>query len=140
MAHTGAAAVHFLKPRQKTQAAFERENAKSALNSPGTLGYDDLAPWDISYAAEKQRSALYDFDEEELRPDYFELDNVITGMFEIFSRLLGIRVVERPGIPGWDSAVKHYRLEDGETGELLGGFYTDWFPRENKRGGAWVVL
>jgi oligopeptidase A len=34
--------------------------------------------------------------------------------------------------------VKYYRLEDGETGDLLGGFYTDWFPRENKRGGAWM--
>ena len=137
MAHTGAAAVDFLEDlRRKTQAAFERENA-SLAEFTRTLGYDELAPWDISYAAEKQRSALYDFDEEELRP-YFQLDNAIAGMFEIFSRLLSIRVIEQPGIPGWDSAVKYYRLEDGETGELLGGFYTDWFPRENKRGGAWM--
>jgi oligopeptidase A len=137
MAHTGAAAVDFLEDlRQKTQAAFERENA-SLAEFARPLGYQDLAPWDVSYAAEKQRSALYDFDEEELRP-YFQLEIVLGGMFEIFSRLLSIRIVEQPGIPGWDPAVKYYRLEDGETGNLLGGFYTDWFPRENKRGGAWM--
>ncbi|HXR74432.1 MAG TPA: M3 family metallopeptidase [Bryobacteraceae bacterium] len=137
MAHTGSAAVDFLEDlREKTQAAFERENA-SLEAFARTLGYESLAPWDISYAAEKQRAALYDFDEEELRP-YFQLDSVVAGMFEIFSRLLGIRVVEEPGVPGWDPAVKYYRMEDGHTGELLGGFYADWFPRENKRGGAWM--
>ena len=137
MAHNGAAAVDFLEDlRRKTQAAFDRENA-SLAEFARTLGYEDLAPWDIAYAAEKQRAALYDFDEEELRP-YFQLDNVVAGMFEIFSRLFGIRVVEQPGVPGWDSAVKYYRVEDGQTGELLGGFYADWFPRENKRGGAWM--
>src|SRR5436305_6012613 len=59
-------------------------------------------------------------------------------MFDIFGRVLGIRVVEERDIPGWDPAVKYYRVEDTETGLLLGGFYTDWFPRENKRGGAWM--
>jgi oligopeptidase A len=59
-------------------------------------------------------------------------------MFDIFSRLLNIKVIEEAGVPGWDPAVKYYRVEDAGTGELLGGFYTDWFPRENKRGGAWM--
>ncbi len=62
----------------------------------------------------------------------------MAGMLDIFSRILGIKVIEEPGVPGWDQAVKYYRVEDGESGELLGGFYTDWFPRENKRGGAWM--
>jgi oligopeptidase A len=59
-------------------------------------------------------------------------------MFDIFSRVLGIKVLEEPGVPGWDTGVKYYRVQDAENGELLGGFYTDWFPRENKRGGAWM--
>ena len=102
-----------------------------------TLGYDEVMPWDVGYIAEKQRLQLYDFNEEELRP-YFQLERVVAGMFEIFGRVLGIEVVEEPGVAGWDPAVTYYRVNDAESGELLGNFYADWFPRENKRGGAWM--
>jgi oligopeptidase A len=137
MAHLGEQAQGFLEDLyKKTQPFFEREN-RSLAEMGQTLGYDEMRPWDVSYVAEKQRRALYDFDEEELRP-YFQLDRVVAGMFDIFSRVLGIKVIEEPGIPGWSSAVKYYRIEDALSGELLAGFYTDWFPRENKRGGAWM--
>ncbi len=137
MAHTGAEAQAFLDDLyRKTQPHFERENASLATLG-AELGYSSIEPWDVSYLAEKQRRALYDFDEEQLRP-YFELDRVVAGMFEIFSRILGIKVIEEFGVPAWDPAVKYYRVEDASSGKLLGGFYTDWFPRENKRGGAWM--
>jgi oligopeptidase A len=137
MAHTGERALNFLEDlRKKTEPIFEREN--QSLEALGrTLGYDIVEPWDVSYLAEKQRLALYDFDEEELRP-YFQLDLVVAGMFEIFGQILGIKVIEEPGVPGWDPAVKYYRVEDASSGEILGNFYADWFPRENKRGGAWM--
>lgn len=137
MAHAGARAEAFVEDLQgKTEPFFEKEN-RSLAELARKLGYETINPWDTSYLAEKQRKALYDFDEEELRP-YFELDRVAAGMFDIFSRLLNIRVVEESGVPAWDAAVKYYRVEDGDNGQLLGGFYADWFPRENKRGGAWM--
>jgi oligopeptidase A len=137
MAHNGAKALEFLEDlRQKTETAFGKENESLEKFGRG-LGYQDLHTWDIAYVAEKQRAALYEFDEEELRP-YFQLENVVNGMFEIFSRLLGVRVVEQPGVRGWDPAVKHYRIEDASSGLYFGGFYADWYPRENKRGGAWM--
>jgi oligopeptidase A len=137
MAHTGEQAQAFLEDLYlKTKPFFEREN-QSLAEIGKTYGYDSIHPWDVSYLAEKQRLALFDFDEEELRP-YFQLDRVVAGMFDIFSRILGIKVIEEPGVPGWDLAVKYYRVEDASSGNLLGGFYTDWFPRENKRGGAWM--
>jgi oligopeptidase A len=137
MAHTGAEAQAFLDDlRRKTEPYFERENEK--LTELGReLGYRLIEPWDVAYLAEKQRRALYDFDEEELRP-YFEVDRVVAGMFDIFSRILGIKLIEEPGVPAWDQVVKYYRIEDAASGTLLGGFYTDWLPRENKRGGAWM--
>jgi oligopeptidase A len=137
MAHTGAQAQSFLEDLfHQTKAHFEREN--SSLAELGKeMGYEVIEPWDVAYLAEKQRRALYDFDEEEVRP-YFELDRVVAGMFEIFSRILGIKVIEEPGIPAWDQAVRYYRIEDAASGGRLGGFYADWFPRENKRGGAWM--
>ncbi len=137
MAHSGAEAQAFLEDLYlKTQPHFERENA-SLAELAKKLGYLTIEPWDVSYLAEKQRRALYDFDEEELRP-YFELDRVVAGMFDIFGRILGIQVIEEPGVPAWDPAVKYCRVQDASSGNLLGGFYTDWFPRENKRGGAWM--
>jgi len=137
MARTGKQAQAFLEDlHQKTRLFFDREN-QSLAQTGKSLGYETIAPWDVAYLAEKQRMALYDFDEEELRP-YFQLDRVVAGMFDIFSRILSIKVIEEPGVPGWDPAVKYYRVEDATSGKLLGGFYTDWFPRENKRGGAWM--
>ena len=133
MAHTGAHAQEFLEDlRQKTEAHFREENR----NLESFAG-QALHPWDIGYWSEKQRAALYDFDEEALRP-YFPLERVTAGMFDIFGRLLGIRVTEEQGIPAWDSQVKCYAIADSSTGAHLGSFYADWYPRENKRGGAWM--
>src|SRR5207302_7796736 len=95
-----------------------------------------LEPWDIAYYAEKQRLALYDFDEEALRP-YFPLARVVAGLFETVSKLYGLRITERKDAPLWDPEVKYYSVEDA-GGAFLGAFYADWFPRENKRGGAWM--
>lgn len=137
MAHQGERAQAFLDDLYRKTEPFFKEENRSLAEVGKALGYDRVQPWDASYLAEKQRRALYDFDEEELRP-YFELDRVVSGMFDIFSRVFGIKVIEEPGIPGWDPAVRYYRVEDAASGELLGGFYTDWFPRENKRAGAWM--
>ncbi len=132
MAHTGAHAQQFLaNMRDRTELRFHHENRELR-----EFAGRELNAWDIGYESEKQRRALYDFDEEALRP-YFPMDRVMSGMFELFGRLFGIRVVERQGVPGWDPGVKYYDIAD-QSGAPIGGFYTDWFPRDNKRGGAWM--
>ncbi len=133
MAHRGERAEAFLEDlAAKTRPRFEAENAELAAFAGMAL-----EPWDVGYWAEKLRQKLYDFDEEELRP-YFPVARVIAGLFEIASRLYGVRVVEEPGAPVWDPDVRYYRIEDRATGRLLAAFYADWFPRDNKRGGAWM--
>jgi oligopeptidase A len=137
MARSGERAQQFLDDlKQKTLSQFHKENAELLAFS----GKAKLYPWDIAYYAEKQRAALYDFDEEALRP-YFPLDRVVNGMFEIVQRLYGIHVVEKQGVPVWDPQVKYYEIydeSDPSGNRLAGAFYADWFPRENKRGGAWM--
>jgi oligopeptidase A len=133
MAHDGATAQAFIEDlRAKTQPQFERENRELREFS----GMESLEPCVVPYYAEKQRKALYDFDEEVLRP-YFPLDRVVAGMFEIFGRVLGIRVTEEAGAPVWNPDARYFAIRD-EGGQQIGGFYTDWFPRENKRQGAWM--
>jgi oligopeptidase A len=138
MAKDGAKALDFLRQLQaQTVAAFERENQSLEAFRAGCTGdRRPLEPWETGYWAEKQRSSEYDYDEEELRP-YFPLDSVLAGLFEFVHRLYGIHVVESPGKPVWHPDVKYYDIRDA-AGALLAGFYTDWFPRETKRGGAWM--
>jgi len=139
MAHTGERAEEFLKDlKRKTEAHFGRENRellefRRSLEGPDAPG---LEPWDIAYYAEKQRAALYDFDEEELRP-YFPLERVVEGLFETARRLYGIRIESQPDVPTWDPQARYYAVHDA-AGAFIGGFYADWHPRENKRGGAWM--
>jgi oligopeptidase A len=139
MAHTGARAIDFLEDlKRKTERRFREENQellefRRTLEGPQAL---ELEPWDVAYYSEKQRAALYDFDEEALRP-YFPVERVVAGLFGLVNRLYGIQVTEEEGVPVWDPQVRFYNIRD-ENGEFIGGFYADWFPRENKRGGAWM--
>ena len=133
MAHTGQRAMDFLENlRVGTVPFFEKENSQLR-----EFAGRELQPWDVPYYAEKLRQKLYDFDEEELRP-YFPVESVMKGMFEIFGRLFGIAVIEQTGVPAWDAAVNYYRIEDAASGAFLGAFYADWYPRDTKRGGAWM--
>jgi oligopeptidase A len=133
MAHNGDRALAFLDDlRQKTERRFREENRELVA-----FAGHELPPWDISYWAEKQRAALYDFDEEALRP-YFPLARVVDGMFNLFGRIFGIRIIEEKNVPAWDPEVRCYAIRDRATETHLGSFYADWYPRENKRGGAWM--
>ena len=139
MAHTGERALAFLEDlKTKTERRFHEENRELLEFRRSLEGPDapEIAPWDVAYYAEKQRSALYDFDEEALRP-YFPMERVVAGLFALAGRLYGIEVEEESGVPAWDPDVHYYNVRDGEGG-FLGGFYADWHPRENKRGGAWM--
>ncbi|MDI1321027.1 MAG: M3 family metallopeptidase [bacterium] len=141
MAKSGATALAFIEDlharvapafaRETSElAAFKAEQTKSATGP--------LAPWETAFWAERLRRSRYDFDEEQLRP-YFPMSRVLAGMFEITSRVFGIRVTERPAgaVETWHPEVKFYDVHD-EAGRHLGSFYADWHPRESKRGGAWM--
>ncbi|HWE50815.1 MAG TPA: M3 family metallopeptidase [Bryobacteraceae bacterium] len=132
MAHKGERAIRFLDElKEKTNPFFAKENA--ALEA---FAGQKLEPWDIGYWAEKQRQALYDFNEEELRP-YFPAENVVEGMFGIVERLYGIQVKRREDVPVWHPDVRYYEIRE-KDGQLIGAFYADWYPRETKRDGAWM--
>ncbi len=132
MAHKGERAIRFLEDlKEKTNPFFAKENA--ALEA---FAGQKLEPWDIGYWAEKQRRALYDFDEEQLRP-YFPAERVVEGMFSIAERLYGIQIELKEGVAVWHPDVRYYEVRE-QDGLLIGAFYADWFPRETKRDGAWM--
>ena len=121
----------------RTRPYWEREMAGLSEFAREELGLERLEPWDVLFVAERMRRARYDLDEEELRP-YFPMHRVLEGMFEVARRLFGVVVTERAVEEVWHPDVRFYDVHD-EEGKHLGGFYTDWHPRETKRSGAWMV-
>lgn len=96
-----------------------------------------MEPWDFSYYSHKLQLKKYDLDSEMLRP-YFELSNVIKGVFGLATRLYGITFKENPAIPVYHPDVKAYEVFD-KDGEYLAVFYADFHPRKGKQGGAWMT-
>lgn len=97
----------------------------------------ELRPWDYSYYANRLKNAKYDYDEEALRP-YFELNNVIQGVFGLATKLYGLTFVENPEIQVYHPEVKAFDVKDRD-GSYLGVMYTDFFPRDSKSPGAWMT-
>jgi oligopeptidase A len=138
MAKLGTKAKAFIDDlRERSQEAFDRENQElqAYRREIESESAPALEPWDVAYYSEKQRQAKYDFNEEELRP-YFPLDRVLEGLFATARALYEIEIVERDAA-AWDSEVKSYAIRERD-GTMVAAFYVDLFPRENKRGGAWM--
>ena len=96
-----------------------------------------VEPWDFSYYSHKLQLKKFDLDSEMLRP-YFELSNVIKGVFGLANRLYGITFKENKEIPVYHQDVKAYEVFD-KNGTYLAVFYADFFPRKGKQGGAWMT-
>jgi peptidyl-dipeptidase Dcp len=92
--------------------------------------------WDWWHYAEKVKKAKYDLDEAEVKP-YFEVSNVIKGVFDLSTDLWGITFEERTDLPIYHEDVKTFEVKD-KDGTHLAILYTDYFPRPSKRGGAWM--
>ena len=95
-----------------------------------------IEQWDWWYYAEKVRKAKYDLDESQTRP-YFRIDNVVDGVFRAAETLYGVNAEKLEGVPAYNPEVTTYKIT-ADDGSLIGIFTTDYFPRDSKRGGAWM--
>ena len=103
-----------------------------------TEGEDfELMPWDWAFYSEKLKQKKFDLDEEALRP-YFELNNVIEGVFGLATRLYGIAFAENKNVSTYHEDVKAYDVTD-QDGTFLAVLYADFHPRAGKRSGAWMT-
>ena len=96
-----------------------------------------LMPWDWSYYSRKLQERKFNLNDEMLRP-YFELVNVKKGVFGLATRLYGITFKKNPDIPVYHKDVEAYEVFD-KDGSYLAVLYTDFYPREGKRSGAWMT-
>jgi peptidyl-dipeptidase Dcp len=116
------------------QAKIELEQMQKIIDSDGENF--KLAPWDWWYYAEKVKKQEYDFDEEMLRP-YFKMENVRQGAFDLATKLFGIKFIKRNDIEVYNNDVEVFEVQEAD-GSLIGILYTDYYPRNGKRAGAWM--
>lgn len=97
----------------------------------------EIQSWDYSYYANKLKNEKYSYNEEELRP-YFELNNVIKGVFGLATKLYGLQFSENQNYSVYNPEVKSFDVTDA-VGNFVGVLYTDFLPRATKRAGAWMT-
>ena len=96
-----------------------------------------IEPWDYMYYAERVRKARYDLDEA-LVSEYFKMENVRAGVFGNASRLYGISFEPLTDVPLYNPECEAFKVSDAD-GSLIGIIITDYYPRDSKRGGAWMT-
>lgn len=115
-------------------ALQEMKELQEYANSLGF--YATIQPWDLSYYSKKLKNARYSISDDDLRP-YFELEAVKQGVFGLAKKLYGLTFKENKNIQVYNPEVSAYEVFD-EKGKFLAVYYSDFHPRDGKRGGAWM--
>lgn len=98
---------------------------------------DELRAYDYAYYADKVKQTKYKFDEERIR-QYFPLNQVLQGVFNIAKELYGLQFILRSDIQGYNPEVEVYEVKEA-NGEHIGILYLDFYPRAGKSSGAWMT-
>jgi len=120
-----AAIAKAKEERTELQKLIDREN-----------GGFQLQAWDWDFYTEKLRQEKYALNEDEIKP-YFQMENVRAGVFAVANKLYGLNFEKLENIPVYHSDVEAFKITD-QNDSLVGLFYTDYYPRASKRGGAWM--
>ena len=124
------------KIHQVAMPAAEKEIQEVADFARELDGLEELKPWDLAYYSNKLKEKLFAYDPEELRP-WFKVENVLEGLFLVAERIYGVKVKQVTDVPVYHPDVTTWEVHDG-GGKYLGLMYMDLFPRDTKRGGAWM--
>jgi thimet oligopeptidase len=134
MVKNAATAIDFLqKLKTGLQPKFDaelNEFRKIKVKETGD-GKAQINIWDWRYFSNQLKKEKYTVDAEQLRV-YFPYQRVLDGMFSIYQNIFGLKF-ERVEAPyKWIGDLQLYAVSDSKSGEPLGLFYLDMFPREGK--------
>lgn len=134
MVKNGATAINFLEDlkkglQPKYDAELEEFRQLKIKETGDTNAIINI--WDWRYFANELRKTKYNVDTEQLRV-YFPYQQVLNGMFAIYQRIFGLKFEQVNPPYKWIGDLQMYAVSDAQTGEPLGLFYLDMFPREGK--------
>jgi thimet oligopeptidase len=116
-----------IQPKFDSEVAELQKLKAADTNDPNAR----IDVWDWRYYSNQRNKQKYDVDKEALRA-YFPFQKVLDGMFNIYQSIFGLKF-EKIAVPyKWIDDVQLYLVSDSATGEPLGMFYLDMFPREGK--------
>jgi len=122
----------------KAKPAARKEFSKLENFAKELEGIDQLQKWDAAYFQEKLKQKLFDLDDEILKP-YFQLNNVIDGVFMVAKKLYNLTFTQVKNIDVYHEDVMTYQVTNSE-GKEVALFYADFHPRAGKRDGAWMTV
>ncbi|MBB3764122.1 M3 family metallopeptidase [Sphingomicrobium lutaoense] len=138
MAKTPSRAMDLMMRVWPAAVARVDEEVEEMMPFAKADGLSEIKPWDYLYYLEKLREAKYDLSADELKP-YFELNNMVEGMFWSAEQLYDIKLTENTGtVPVYHPDIRTFDVSNAKTGENIGLFYFDTFARDGKRSGAWM--
>ncbi len=123
----------FLKDLQKQVTPLaQAEMAQYLALKNKTLGTASkkINGWELGYWANQYKKAFYQVDDEKIK-EYFPVQTVINGMFEIFGGIFGL-TFEKADLPTWHPDVQTWIIKDAATGQTISYFYMDLYPRDGK--------
>ena len=120
----------------KSQSFAEKEYAALHEFADKELNIKPMNPWDVSYVSEKYRLAKFALDNEQLR-EYFPVDRVLNGLFEITGSLFNLSFEEQHNFDSYHPDVRLFHIQQND--QTIAAFYFDLYARDKKRGGAWMA-
>ncbi len=119
----------------KKKANEEIEEMQNLIQKEGNNF--ELEPWDWWFYSEKVRKEKYDFSEEDMRP-FLSLENIRDAAFKTAERLFNIQFLKLNKFPKYHEDLEAYKVIDDKE-KIVGIFFTDYFVRPSKQGGAWMT-
>jgi len=139
MAKSPAKAMDLMMRVWPAAVARVKEEVADQMSFAARDGLKQIEPWDFRYYQEKVRKAKYDLSQDEIKP-YFELSNLVRGMFWSAEQLYDLKFTENTGkVPVFHPDVRTFEVSNAKTGEVTGLFYLDTYARTGKRSGAWAT-
>lgn len=133
MASDPATVDAFLSGIMKAAVSKAREEVSQIRKM---MGGKKVEPWDYMYYMARIKEQKYALNEDEIKP-YFQMEKVREGVFSAAHKLYGLNFKKILGAPVYHPEVEVFEVTDAD-GSLIGIQLTDYYPRDTKRGGAWM--